>query len=630
MTITSDWLDLPARMKERFALAECRWASSVDMLDELRRCRDMLPVVRGELGGYMYTGTYTSDQITKRFNRRLENLLAVAELTDVWAEREAGICHADMLGEAWRNLCLNQFHDIICGTCYRSAQEEAHALYREIDHTAATVVRHALEALCSRIRTDEQPGVPIVVLNDAPLPLTAPVTVRAAVLRGDDNGDDNGAAADGELPPGPVSIVTAEGRTMPTMRTEEGVRFLPEPVPAYGYRVFYVVAADHEQRDRDDEIVLENEFLRVEFDISYGSIASCYDKRTGTEYVKPGGRFNRVVAYEDRNDYPHSPDHRWDPWYIRMTGEEYDPHGAYTVSVLCNGAAGKTIRVTRSFRAGDSRHDAVIVQDISLAPGSPLVRIDTHGDWQAARAIVKAEFDLAFPVETVTCDMPYGVAERPAGIESARSVGAEGAEDRVAEGSLRDEPDRPMQMWIDVANSEAGLAVLNNGKYGYDSTADRIRLSLMRAPLINEGEIAGLGPFEFSYALLPHTGRWTDAGVPEHAVSFNRDPLVIRTWAHPGRLPSQTSLFTVSDPRVHLSAVKRAETSSAVVLRLYESSGHASTVLVESRYPLQRAWETNALELPEGARELPVRDRSCIEVSIGGHELSTLVLEMAP
>jgi alpha-mannosidase len=645
MTITNDWLDLPERLRESLDLSECRWAGSAEALEVMQEKRGLLPVVKGDLGGYSYTGTYTSDSVTKRFNRRLENRLAAAELLDVWVERLTGLTSAHILGEAWRNLCVNQFHDIICGTCYKTAQEEAHALYRTIDATAADVLRRAGEVIAGSVATNEQPGTPFIVFNTAPSPRTEPLELVVPSI--------------GHAPAGPVRIVTAAGDEVPshavpgvadcedrTLRGGTGdaaagpsgrvLRMLPDGIPAYGYRVFYLQEADRWTDVRDDELVLENALVRVEVDRSYGSITSLFDKRTGTEYVKPGGRFDRIVTYEDANDYRSPADHRWDAWYIRLTGRQYDPHGAYSVSVVESSSVQKTIRVTRSFSADAHRPNTVLIQDISLSPGSPLVRIHMHGDWQAQEAIVKAEFDFAYRYDTVICEMPYGVIERSSVIDTVRTVGAEAAEDRVRKGSERDEPDRPMQNWLDVSDGTNGLAILNNGKYGYDSAPDSIRLSLMRAPNMREGEIAGLGPFEFSYALLPHPGSWAEANVAGAALAFNRDPVVQFSWAHDGVLPSAGELFSVTDPAVHITVVKRAECSAAVVLRLYESSGTAREARVESRYRINRVFETNALELTDGAPEIPVSetsadisaDTSAIDVSLGGHQIKTLVLEL--
>jgi alpha-mannosidase len=126
----------------------------------------------------------------------------------------------------------------------------------------------------------------------------------------------------------------------------------------------------------------------------------------------------------------------------------------------------------------------VINQGISLYADSPLIHIRTYGDWLAEQACLKTEFDLAFQAQTIVCDMPYGVMERPSVYSTTKVVGAETVADRVKRGSERDEPDRPMQMWLDFS----------------------------------DGEVAGLGPFEFSYALLPHAGTWREVAYQDVSV----------------------------------------------------------------------------------------------------------------
>jgi alpha-mannosidase len=120
-----------------------------------------------------------------------------------------------------------------------------------------------------------------------------------------------------------------------------------------------------------------------------------------------------------------------------------------------------------------------------------MLHFETYGNWQARQVMVKAEFDFSFVADGVVSDMPYGVIERDSRIVVDTETGEEAAEDGTQVGAQRQEPDRPMQKWLDFSDGEKGVAILNNGKYGYDSTPTGVRLSLMRAPFVRDGEIAG-------------------------------------------------------------------------------------------------------------------------------------------
>lgn len=610
ITVESDWMDLPKALKEKHDLEECKWAGSDGILEEMKGYTEELPVISGDLGGYSFTGTYTSDQRTKRYNRRLENELSACEFINSWNLLNGGVYYHSLLTEGWKDLCINQFHDVLCGTCYRSAQEEAYALYRDVERRNSLALAGAQEELSRTIKTNAQSGVPYVIHNPVSLSRNDAVTIALSDRT-------------------PVEFVSATGEKIPSQIIERKNQtlavLLPEtPVPGCGFQVYYGRKSGGYAVDFDDSLVLENEFVRVELDSVYGSFTSFFDKKLKTEFVKKGEKANRIVYYEDRNDYAHSTDHNWDPWFIKTTGQKYDPHGAYRVYVLESGPVCKTIRVERSLSITSNYPNTVINQDISLYKNSPMVHVRMSGDFQGERVLVKSEFPFSFDAPTVACDMPYGMIERTSDYAAETEVGSEAAEDRVKQGDKRDESDRPMHMWLDFSDGEKGMAIFNNGKYGYSSTSSSIGLSLMRAPVIREHEVAGLGDFEFSYAFFPHAGTWRDADIPAMGYLFNREIMVSQTWSHGGNLNSDTSLFSVSDPAVLITSIKRAELSGDIIIRLYESKGVPAEIKLSSAYPLKKVCEVNAVELEVIKDNLTVDKDHEIPLTMGRFEIKTL------
>ena len=90
---------------------------AVDFFEELdRRCGTRLPTWNGELYLEYHQGTYTTHGDVKRANRSCEIALHDAELLAAWATVAAATDYpAERLDEAWKLLCLNQFHDILPG-----------------------------------------------------------------------------------------------------------------------------------------------------------------------------------------------------------------------------------------------------------------------------------------------------------------------------------------------------------------------------------------------------------------------------------------------------------------------------------------------------------------------------------
>jgi alpha-mannosidase len=117
---------------------------------------------------------------------------------------------------------------------------------------------------------------------------------------------------------------------------------------------------------------------------------------------------------------------------------------------------------------------------------------------------------------------------------------------------------------------------------------------------------------------MPHAGGWREAGVVAEARRFNQ-PLL---WTCGGAAPR--SFAAVDDANVVLDTIKRAEDSSALVVRLYEAHGARGTARLRLGFPVREAVFANLLEDP-GA---PARvDGDEIEVPYRPYEVVTLLVE---
>ena len=102
----------------------------------------------------------------------------------------------------------------------------------------------------------------------------------------------------------------------------------------------------------------------------------------------------------------------------------------------------------------------------------------------------------------------------------------------------------------------------------------------------------------FMYALLPHSGTPEEAGIPEAAWEFNAPP---RVFHGTGELSSR---FSISNPNVHLQALKRPENAGddGLIVRLAETHGKRGRAVIQAAWPIISAKLTNMLE-----DELPVQ-----------------------
>jgi alpha-mannosidase len=97
----------------------------------------------GELYFELHRGTYTSQSLTKRLNRKAEQALREAEMWSV----AAGDYPAAELEAAWKKLMLNQFHDILPGSSIDWVYEESHRDLIEVLETAEEISSRATPAI---------------------------------------------------------------------------------------------------------------------------------------------------------------------------------------------------------------------------------------------------------------------------------------------------------------------------------------------------------------------------------------------------------------------------------------------------------------------------------------------------
>ena len=147
--------------------------------------RHMMPVWNGELYLEYHRGTYTTQARNKRANRKSEFLLHDAEFLATAAslvDPEYAI-PAGGFTEAWRTVCLNQFHDIIPGSCIGPVYEESQAQYAKLTENVTALRDQALESLAGKLDARPAVGQP-----DLFLPALEPVFIPGGLPAGTDAG----------------------------------------------------------------------------------------------------------------------------------------------------------------------------------------------------------------------------------------------------------------------------------------------------------------------------------------------------------------------------------------------------------------------------------------------------------
>ena len=115
----------------------------------------MMPVWNGELYLEYHRGTYTTQARNKRANRKAEFLLHDAEFLCTYASLISDYPYpTEAFLNAWRIVCLNQFHDIIPGSSIGPVYEESQQQYAQLMQDVSKLREEALEAIAAQMDAD--------------------------------------------------------------------------------------------------------------------------------------------------------------------------------------------------------------------------------------------------------------------------------------------------------------------------------------------------------------------------------------------------------------------------------------------------------------------------------------------
>jgi alpha-mannosidase len=542
-----------ARLREFPALPRLRMSRVDDFFASLPR--EGLPAWVGELYLELHRGTLTSQGRTKKLNREAEHRLLEAEAFAAISALDGTEYPKGEMERLWKTLLLNQFHDILPGSSIHEVYEEAREQLEGVVQGARSLRDEALTAVA---------GVP----GNTP----AAVTVANAGL--------SARPLSVLLPPGSVPegqvVADATGEALPVQQTGEGtlVHDLERRVPGLGWTTLRIL----EGVSRGPEVtsgvraeavgagaVLENDCLRVEVGVD-GALGRVFDGEMGREVLSGPG--NALWAYADKP-------REWDAWDVdedyALEGVELPP--AESVEVVEGGPLRGAVRVVRRWR------DSEVVQTYRLHAGSRRLEIWTEIDWRERPVLLRALFPLNVHARHAAFETMYGAHERP----THRNTSPDAARFEVS-----------AHRWVDLSEPGYGVALLNDGRYGHSAEGNVLGLSLVRSPLYPD-PTADLGRHRFTYALYPHPGRWTEAGVVEEAFALN-SPLV----AVPGGVGGDFGLVVAEGLPLALGGLKVAEDGDGVILRLHEPRGGRGEATLRFGRPVEGLERVNLLEEPEG------------------------------
>ena len=557
----------------------------------------LLPEYRGELTMKTHgVGCYTSQAAMKRFNRENELLADAAERASVAANVLAGLPYpSERLREAWIRFLWHQFHDDLTGTSIPQAYQFSWNDEIVSANQFAAVLTSATSAVAGLLDTRSS-GIPVIVYN------------RSSEYRRDVV---DAIVEFKDLAPAAVRVVDGvTGRDVPvqvldTKGKQARILFIAE-VPSVGFKVFDVKAATAEQPKSSSlqvtESSLENSRYRVKLDTN-GDISSIIDKQVQRELLK------EPIRLELRNDpSPDKPAWRilWDT--VNSKPREYV--SAPTIRIIERGPVRAAIEITRH-AAGST-----FIQCVMLAEGGDRVDVEHQIDWRSPNSLLKSSFSFIASNPKATYDLGLGTIERGNNTPEHYEV--------------------PAQKWADLSDASGsfGVAILNDSKYGWDKPSDNVlRLTLLhtaKARAYPYQSSNDLGHHRFVFSIAGHAGDWRQGRIPARAAALNQPLLAFQTEPHTGKLGRAFSLLSMTggDDQVAVYALKKAEDSDEIVLRVQERHGRHGKTTIKFATRVTAVREINAAEEGLNAVAPPIIGGRSLSIKLNAYQPRTFALRL--
>ena len=564
---TPYWLNLSAQTN---GAVKVRIATPDEIFDYLDQNKNQKYHVKdGELPMRTHgVGSYTSRTMLKLWNRRNELLADATEKSASLAQWLGVQAYPQTaINDAWVRNLWQAHHDGITGTSIPNAYLYSMNDYVLVNKTLANLLKTTTGNIVRAMDTQTE-GMPVVVYNPLSFQRTDIVEARLTM----------------PAKPEGLRVFDKDGKEVLSQissyddKTGEVVFLFAATVPSLGYAVYDVRFGEASQ------LTSSLQMNRRSRQLSNGNYRLTLSE-TGDPSLLIDLANNRQVLSASQLQMIYDHEDTWPSWEISYTDILRTPT-AVDENVSITKAEDGPLR--KSFRVVKEKDGSQFVQYIRMNALDNRIDIVSEVDWQSHERMLKANFQMAFSNPKATYDISLGTIER--GNRTADCYEVQG------------------HQWADMSmiDGSYGLSILNDCKYGWDKPTDNsLRLTLIHTPSTGNSYTyqadQDLGVNLFTYSLFPHQGKWSE--LTQKAASQLNQPLVaVAAPKHEGALGKEVEFLSVSTDQVAVKAVKKAEETNELIVRVYEWAGqqHDQVTLTFPTRVLS-AREVNGLEEQVGS-----------------------------
>lgn len=500
----------------------------------------LMPVYDGE---FLLTahgaGSYTARNVTKRWNRRSEELAAAAErFLSAAFIHGFGEYPQYGLDSAWKKVIAHHFHDDITGTSFEKCYKRSHNDYIQAMNTFSAEYTAACKNISENMDTSFVEGIPVIVSN----PVQNLSSKKGSVSVTVDSPISHFCVFDKY-----GKIVPSQTRTISKDKKE--IIFIAD-VKSCGLSVYDLREASSTEFCKTGlsvtENTLENKYIAIRID-NNGDICSVFDKKMDRELLSKPVRFgiyNNVHSFD------------WPAWEIKYDDIKEKPYmyaDSPEIRIASDGPAFCSLEIVKT--AGRSR----FTQIISLDCESDYVTVYNEVDWREEASLLKTEFSFTAKNDYANYDTGIGFVKRETNTEKLYEV--------------------PSQKWADITDESGnfGVSVFSDSRQGWDKPdKSTLRLTIAHTPLANyrhecSQHIMDMGINRFSFAIRGHNGITYQQS--SYADEFCQPMNSFITEKHSGTLGKDFSAVKINNDAVRIISLKKAQNSDGIVIRFAECSG---------------------------------------------------------
>lgn len=362
--------------------------------------------------------------------------------------------------------------------------------------------------------------------------------------------------------------------------------------------------------------ILSNSQYRVT--VTQGTITSLYDLRRDREIIPDGARANQLVVFGDMPLYHQA----WDvETYHLSQGRELEGGTSYLAE---SGPERVSVTTITKISESSSIKTTISLNAVIDPQEESHIECSADVDWHENMKFLKVQFPVDIYNTRASYETQFGIVERPTHYNTSWDM----AKFEVC-----------CHKWADLSEAGYGVSILNDSKYGFATSGNMMRLSLLRSPKAPDAN-ADMGRHHIKWGIFPHE-RPVGWQTVKKGFEFNI-PIRIASCPNGMRSPelSASPVKLRDGLGLVLDTIKRAEDDTdvscdnlptregkSIVCRVYDAIGGKNRAFLETGHAkIQKAWKCNLLE--DDLEELPIVN-GLVEIELQRFEVATYRLLLA-